>query len=273
TVAVRAILRGQKPVKGALPVYGDHPHSLFTLLGSRYQMRVTESQTRLCPQRLCERRQGNTASRLSSLYSDARALYLHLVAPPALEDELPVIDESWGNFGSGTGTVTAGRRGLPKVDFKTFYRSRVRDFTRFVASFRPPGSGRPTLYSLHVLLPHTPWLTSPTERSEPLRGPTRLGASGSAGSTTSSRSRRGSGTSCRWATPTGCSGPFSGASTKPGSGTVRSSSSPRTTASASAAATFAGARRSRTSPGSGSRRSSSGCPASSMAASSTAGTS
>jgi len=161
TVAVPAILTGQKPVKGALPVYGDHPHSLFTLLGSRYQMRVTESQTRLCPQRLCERRHGNTASRLSSLYSDARALYLHLVAPPALEDELPVIDESWGNFGSGTGTVTAGRRGLPKVDFKTFYRSRVRDFTRFVASFRPPGSGRPTLYFLHVLLPHTPWLYFP----------------------------------------------------------------------------------------------------------------
>jgi hypothetical protein len=124
-------------------------------------MRVTESQTRLCPQRLCKRKHGDTASRLSSLYSDVRIVYLHLVSPPALEDELPVIDESWGNFGSGStaGTVTAG--GAPKVDLKTFYLSRVRDFNRFVASFRAPGSGRPTLYFLHVLLPHAPWLYLP----------------------------------------------------------------------------------------------------------------
>jgi len=163
TVAVPVILTGQKPVKGALPIYSDHPDNLFRLLGSRYRMRVTESQTRLCPQRLCKRKNGNTASRLSSLYSDVRVVYLHLVAPPALEDELPVIDESWGNFGSGstTGTVTAGDGRLPRVNLKTFYLSRLRDFNRFVASFRAPGTGRPTLYFLHVLLPHTPWLYFP----------------------------------------------------------------------------------------------------------------
>ena len=33
------------------------------------------------------------------LWSDARVVYLHLVSPPALEDRLPAIDESWGNFG------------------------------------------------------------------------------------------------------------------------------------------------------------------------------
>jgi len=163
TVAVPVILTGQKPVKGALPIYSDHPNNLFTLLGSRYRMRVTESQTRLCPQRLCKRKHGDTASRLSSLYSDVRIVYLHLVTPPSLEDRLPVIDESWGDFGSAstTGTVTAAGGRLPKVNLKTFYLSRVHDFNRFVASFRPPGSGRPTLYFLHVLLPHTPWLYFP----------------------------------------------------------------------------------------------------------------
>jgi hypothetical protein len=162
TVAVPVILTGQKPRKGALPIYRDHPNNLFTLLGSRYRMRVTESQTRLCPQRLCKSKHGDTASRLSSLYSDVRIVYLHLIAPPSLEDELPVIDESWGNFGSGstTGTVTAGG-GAPKVDLKTFYLSRIRDFNHFVASFHAPGSGRPTLYFLHVLLPHAPWLYFP----------------------------------------------------------------------------------------------------------------
>jgi hypothetical protein len=166
TVAVPVILSGQRPHKGALPIYRDHPNNLFTLLGSRYRMSVTESQTRLCPQRLCKRKNGDTGSRLSSLYADVRTVYLHLLAPPALEDELPVIDESWGNFGSGStaGTVTTGGGGPPKVDVKTFYLSRVHDFNRFVASFRKPDGGRPTLYYLHVLLPHAPWLYFPDGR-------------------------------------------------------------------------------------------------------------
>ena len=163
TVAVPVILTGQKPRKGALPILRDHPNNLFTLLGSRYRMNVTETQTRLCPQRLCKRKNGDTAARLSSLYSDVRTVYLHLLAPPALEDELPVIDESWGNFGSGStaGTVTTGGGGPPKVNLKTFYLSRVHDFNRFVGSFRKPDGGRPTLFFLHVLLPHAPWLYFP----------------------------------------------------------------------------------------------------------------
>jgi hypothetical protein len=170
TVAVPAILTGQKPRKGALPVLRDHPNNLFTLLGKRYRMAVTESQTRLCPKQLCKRRDPGTGSRLSSLYSDLRVVYLHQIAPPALEQRLPVIDESWGDFAGGTTSedatpaATAGRS-LPKIDFSTFYLSRVRDFNRFVASFRKPGAGPPTLYFLHVLLPHTPWLYFPDGRA------------------------------------------------------------------------------------------------------------
>ena len=180
TVAVPVILSGQRPVKGALPIYRDHPNNLFTLLGSRYRMNVTESQTRLCPQRLCKRKGGDAASRLSSLYSDARVVYLHLVAPPALEDRLPVIDESWGDFGSNStaGAALAGSRPLPKVDLSTFYLSRVRDFNRFVASFRTPGNGRPTLYFLHVLLPHAPWLYFPDGK---VRAVTKTNAPGRTG--------------------------------------------------------------------------------------------
>ncbi len=170
TVAVPAILSGQKPRKGALPILRDHPNNLFTLLGHRYRMAVTESQTRLCPQRLCKRKDAGAGSRLSSLYSDVRVVYLHLIAPPALEQRLPVIDESWGDFGGGAtdedvGPTAADSAGLPKVDFSTFYLSRVRDFNRFVASFRRPAAGPPTLYFLHVLLPHTPWLYFPDGRA------------------------------------------------------------------------------------------------------------
>jgi hypothetical protein len=179
TVAVPAILTGQKPKKGALPIYRDHPNNLFTLLGSHYRMKVTESQTRLCPQRLCKRKGRDTASRLSSLYSDVRVVYLHLISPPALEDRLPVIDESWGDFGaSSTAGVSVGAGGLPKVDLSTFYLSRVHDFNRFVGSFRPSGNGPPTLYFLHVLLPHAPWLYFPDGKA---RAVTKTNAPGRTG--------------------------------------------------------------------------------------------
>src|SRR5215210_1368493 len=180
TVAVPAILSGKKPKKGALPIYRDHPNTIFTLLGPRYRMVVTETQTRLCPQHLCKRKEAGAASRLSSLWSDVRVVYLHLVAPPALEDELPVIDESWGNFGSSQVATNASAEdsGPPEVDLRTFYLGRVRDFNRFVASFRRQGTGPPTLYFLHVLLPHTPWLYFPDGRARAVATPNAPGRNG-----------------------------------------------------------------------------------------------
>ena len=134
TVAVPVILTGNPPVPGALPVAQNYPHNLFTLLASRYRMNVTESQTRLCPSQICHREAPSIGSRLSSLYSDARIVYLHLIAPPSLEDGLPAIDESWGNFGIGHGRRARGRA-LPKVNMHTFYIGRLQDFNRFIASF------------------------------------------------------------------------------------------------------------------------------------------
>ena len=226
TVAVPAILTGQKPKKGALPIFRDHPNNLFTLLGKRYRMVVHESQTRLCPQRLCKQKTADAGSRLSSLYSDVRVVYLHLIAPPELEQRLPVIDESWGNFGGGSSEDESPADDRlerpPKVDLNTFYLSRVRDFNRFVASFRKPGNGPPTLYFLHDLLPHTPWLYFPDGRARAVRARTRPAATASSGSTASSRRRPGSGTCCRSATPTSCSARSSRGCTRSGSGTRRS---------------------------------------------------
>jgi Sulfatase len=54
----------------------------------------------------------------------------------------------------------------------------VRDFNRFAGSFRPPGSGRPTLYFIHVLLPHTPWLYFPDGRGRAVTTPNAPGRNG-----------------------------------------------------------------------------------------------
>jgi hypothetical protein len=163
TVAVPALLTGQLPKKGTLPVYQDHPNNLFTLLGKRYRLHVTETQTALCPPKLCKRKKPSAQSRLSSLYSDARTVYLHLIAPPELETRLPAIDESWSNFGADTGNQLEGRVKLPKVNLKTFYIGRLHDFNTWLRKLRPPGPTPPLDY-LHVLFPHGPWLYFPDGR-------------------------------------------------------------------------------------------------------------
>ena len=163
TVAVPALLTGQFPKRGSLPVFQDHPNNLFTLLGGRYRLNVIETQTSLCPKRLCKRKEPSASKRLSSLYSDARTVYLHLIAPPELEDRLDPIDESWMNFGADTGSQLESRVKPPKVNLKTFYIGRLRDFNRFLSSLRRPGPV-PDLDYLHVLFPHGPWLYFPDGR-------------------------------------------------------------------------------------------------------------
>jgi hypothetical protein len=163
TVAVPALLTGQQPNRGSLPIFQDHPNNLFTLLGSRYRLHVIETETSLCPKRLCKRKQPSAAKRLSSLYSDARTVYLHLIAPPALETRLAPIDESWENFGADTGGELEARVKPPKVNLRTFYIGRLQDFNRFLRDLRPPGAV-PALDYLHVLFPHGPWLYLPDGR-------------------------------------------------------------------------------------------------------------
>jgi len=170
TVAVPVILTGNPPIRGALPLAQNYPHNLCTLLASRYRMHVTESQTRLCPSQLCRRSEPSIGSRLSSLYSDARTVYLHLIAPPRLEDRLPNIDESWGNFGSDAGDELEGET-LPKVNMHTFYIGRVQDFNRFIASFHRQDGKKPSLYFIHVLMPHGPWLYYPDGRVRAVANP------------------------------------------------------------------------------------------------------
>jgi hypothetical protein len=176
TYSVPSALSGVEPKRGKLPLFQNYPDNLFTLLGRRYKLNVIETQTRLCPLRLCRREGQGTGARLSSLYSDARTVYLHLLAPPALEDRLPAIDESWGNFGSDTGQQLKAT--LPKVDLHTFYIGRLEDFKTFLGKLRAPRRGAPTLNYLHVLMPHGPWLYFPDGRLRAVAAPRAPGRKG-----------------------------------------------------------------------------------------------
>jgi hypothetical protein len=175
TYSVPSALSGVEPKRGKLPLFQNYPNNLFTLLARRYKLNVTETQTRLCPSRLCHRAGQGIEARLSSLYADARTVYLHLLAPPALEDRLPAIDESWGDFGSDTGQQLET---LPKVNQNTFYIGRLEDFKKFLGTLRAPTRGAPTLDYLHVLMPHGPWLYLPDGRVRAVATPRAPGRTG-----------------------------------------------------------------------------------------------
>jgi hypothetical protein len=74
------MLDGKVPEGGQEPTVHDHPENLFTLLGNRYEMRVSEEATNLRPARLCERPNDRGATaRLTLLVDDASVVYGHLV--------------------------------------------------------------------------------------------------------------------------------------------------------------------------------------------------
>lgn len=187
TRAVPAIMTGRYARSGAPPVFAEHPRSIFTLLGADYRMNVHEIATNLCPEQLCEGRNREGAPS-ASLASDVGIAYLHLVAPPRLEESLPPITSEWMNFGrdtevtddliaeaaaaaaAGPGAPVAGTRKLTKRERaerrrlreQQFYDPRGQSFSRFVESLRP--AARPALNFLHVGLPHLPWRYFPSGR-------------------------------------------------------------------------------------------------------------
>ena len=74
--------RGDRPVKGRLPIASDYPQNLFTALGGRYSLNVDEPITNLCPERLCGReRTGSARSRLRALFDDLSVVSAHLLLP------------------------------------------------------------------------------------------------------------------------------------------------------------------------------------------------
>jgi len=170
TEAVPAILTGQYPEPGQLPLAKDHPDNLFTLLGNRYAMHAFESVTQLCPARLCVRRSDSFTTRMRLLTDDLEVVYGHLVLPRRLEDRLPSITNTWANFGgrSHSDSASLDRDNLAVVNDGQVDTEIGRDMwqdQRFFWQSWLAGvkrSSRPTLDMIHLLMPHYPWRYLPS---------------------------------------------------------------------------------------------------------------
>ena len=168
--AVPAVLTGILPVEKGhpLPVYADHPRNIFTLLDQGYRVRAVESITQLCPEKVCHEVRRASPAAVSdtthSLASDAGIVYLHLVLPEPYSEHIPDISDSWGNF---------GQKEKREAEQPTAKGGVIEPCGRGVCRFASLFSrgGRPTLYVLHSLLPHVPYLYLPSGRRYGIEAP------------------------------------------------------------------------------------------------------
>jgi Sulfatase len=152
--AVPAILTGKLPKQSELPIFADHRQNLFTFLGGSYRLDAVEALTHLCPPKLCNRGRKtqeldtSASDETGSLASDAGIVYLHLLLPEPYVEHVPPISNTWGNFG-GSAETEQGEQ--------PFCGRNICKLASLITADR-----KPTLYFVHSLLPHVPWLYLPS---------------------------------------------------------------------------------------------------------------
>ena len=157
-LAIPALLTGRYPEPRQLATARSHPHNLFTLFARSHRFSVFETHSSLCPQRLCGGALGERSpGRTRRMLADAALAGLHVVLPEAWTGWLPVVSETWADFGS-----KAQQEG--RTSFQQSVQRRRFDspwlHERFTQSFAQGGEG--TLFFLHLGLPHVPWRYVPS---------------------------------------------------------------------------------------------------------------
>lgn len=151
--AAPAILDGDYPVRGLLPAAPEHPHNVFTLLGSDYRVEAEELVTRMCPSKVCAPHLPAFGGRMGSLLSDVGLISAHMLLPEDLSENLSPVDENWGDFAVEDEPREVA--GLPGVRSLVRAGDPLDELRAFITRIRSVGG--PVLYFNHVLLPHTPW--------------------------------------------------------------------------------------------------------------------
>lgn len=148
--ALPAILSGEFPHESKLPVAADHPRNLFSLLGQSHAMEVIEPITQLCPVALCGRERDPRWVRQTAMLADLSVVYPRIVMPAEMARDLPPLTNNWRDFAADNRDWR--RRWVRQRD-----RDRREPPETFIDSISATDA-QPTLYFLHVLLPHEPYI-------------------------------------------------------------------------------------------------------------------
>jgi hypothetical protein len=155
--AMPAILTGRYPSKVKAPIYQEYPDNLFTLFSGRYDLKVHETISQLCPPTLCEQAAGGAErTGLRGVLWESARVYRDIVSPYDA-----AIDP--GSLVSQTATQAAAQDGRPLDPRFRFDQLRLNQpprFTDFLEGLKRTDT--PTLHFLHILLPHAPWRYLPS---------------------------------------------------------------------------------------------------------------
>ena len=149
--AVPAILSGRYPTaREAAPTLRYYPVNLFTTLARHYDIFASLRFQKLCPPRACQYNSAMPADTVRSLLSDLGLVWLHIVLPQTLTEELPPVTDDWAEFGRTRETQDGEIRN-----------SRGGVFAQFLSSI----DGQPArLHFIHSMLPHMPFEYVPSGR-------------------------------------------------------------------------------------------------------------
>ena len=162
--AVPGMLRGRYPgadLKSVAPDVQAYPDNLFTMFGHDYDLEVFETVTRLCPPASCggaERsgRDGGLA-RMERMGAETAKLYKGIVWPNDTAADVDTESED-------PAADAAARKKGPTAYFGNLKYDQVERAQEFVQSI-DADDRQPTLYFLHLLLPHAPWKYLPDGRA------------------------------------------------------------------------------------------------------------
>jgi hypothetical protein len=160
-----AIMDGNLPERDKQPISSDHPNSIFTLFAKSHRMNADEEATAVCPRDLCTDTIGQESypNRMSSMAEDLGLVWLHVVSPPNIENDLTSVSENWGNFGGGDETTAATPSSGSAVNTRAnLNRGRAARFQEWMNRIVP--GNRPALNFKHTLMPHVPWQYLPSGR-------------------------------------------------------------------------------------------------------------
>jgi len=155
--ALPAMLTGRYPAKAVAPHYSQYPQNLFTLLGGGYRIEAQESVARMCPPQFCDSGAKAPGSALPMLLKDSAGLLGDIVSPrnarrdPSTTLHEPTVADQSRKGSQPPDDTSAG---------PTFRWNRLNDnqparFRDFMQGLQP--SSAPTMYFLHLLMPHSPW--------------------------------------------------------------------------------------------------------------------
>jgi hypothetical protein len=157
-----AIMDGDLPAKDRQPISSDHPNSIFSLFAKSHRMNVSEEATSVCSRDLCKdtHPEESYGDRIESMTEDLGLVWLHVVSPPNIENDLASVSENWGNFG-GSGDEASVSAGSAKASTRSNLNGgRAVRFQEWIDKIVP--GRRPALNFKHTLMPHVPWQYLPS---------------------------------------------------------------------------------------------------------------